>query len=90
MNGMLEHSCGAMGVGMMKSAIELERVRMVFFARIQFEKRMRFCIYCGTLVYSNLIDDKDLDTMYREGVMFVNVKESPDVRCTYQKWCKGQ
>lgn len=39
-NKIPRQSCGAIGVGVMKSTIEHKRAKMGFFARVQFGKRM--------------------------------------------------
>lgn len=48
--GMLAKSCNAMGFGVMKSIIELERAGDLIHVKMQLGKRMAMMYYSGTLM----------------------------------------
>lgn len=72
---MLDQSNGEVGVGLMTSTIEHKGEATRCFAKGQFGKMMMIQNYNGTLKYSKLYGDKDLDSAYGEEVISVIVKE---------------
>lgn len=61
LDGVLGQPCGAMGVEVMNTTTEHERVRNGCHFKVQFRNRMVIEYSKATLMYANLYRDKHLD-----------------------------